>query len=188
VGGLFLAAWSCGFGEGALRDQLPALADKLCAGGGGDCQHVADTLRQLGEGDRVGGAEFALPLGVAPLGPALGRDPVDARHVRRGNKTFALQQFCIALRAGAVGDDAVLAGVQVYEAEHFAADGLVADPEDEVVAPLLRLFDVRQLQQEGACGFGVHAATVNSEQETVNRELCARFGCCVSLYFEEHAD
>lgn len=71
------------------------------------------------------------------------------------------------------------AGGEVEEREHFAADGFVADPEDEVVAPLKGLGDVREGEQEGASALGVHA-------EEYRRELltgCVRRFCL--LYFGE---
>ena len=90
---------------------LSALVDELfsqcCCGWHG--QHVEGAFGQLGEGDGVGGAEFALPLGVAPCAPALGGDPVNAGHVGCGEEAFALQQLSVTLRSGAVGDDTVRA-------------------------------------------------------------------------------
>ena len=105
----------------------------------------------------VGGTQFVLPLRVAPCGPALGRDPVDARHIRRRHQTFALQQLGITFRAGTVGDDAVVATIEIQDTEHLAADGLVADPEDDVVAPLHGRNDVRESQQQGAHAICIHA-------------------------------
>ena len=45
---------------------------------------------------------------------------------------------------------------RLIEREHLAADGFVADPEDEVVAPLQGFGDVREREEEGAGSLGVH--------------------------------
>jgi len=61
------------------------------------------------------------------------------------------------LRAGGERDHAVDVGGEVDEREHLAADGFIADPEDEVVAPLEGFGDVREGEEKGADSLGVHA-------------------------------
>ena len=46
--------------------------------------------------------------------------------------------------------------VEVDEGEHLAADGLVADPEDKIVAPLHGFNDVGNLKEEGSGFLDVH--------------------------------
>ena len=76
--------------------------------------------------------------------PALGCYPEDAGHVGGGEDAFDFEKIVVAFGAGAVGDDSLAFAVEVDEGEHFAADGFVADPEDEVGAPLHGLDGVGQ--------------------------------------------
>ena len=125
-----------------------------------------DFLRQLGEGEGVGGAEFALPASRGEDVPAEGGDPVRAGEIRCGNEAVELEEFGEAGGAGGVGEQRVgLAAsggfrvrglVEVEEGEHFAADGLVADPKDEVGAPLHGFGDVGEGKEKGAEALGVH--------------------------------
>lgn len=89
-------------------------------------------------------------------GPAVEGDPVDAGEVGGGAEAFAFGEVGEALGGGGEGEDAVFIGCEIEEGEHFAADGFVADPEDEVVAPLEGFDDVGEGEEEGAGGFGVH--------------------------------
>ena len=50
--------------------------------------------------------------------------------------------------------------VEVDEGEHFAADGFVAGPKDEVCTPLHGLDDVGDGQQISAEAFGIHGGKV----------------------------
>ena len=50
---------------------------------------------------------------------------------------------------------ALAVAVEIDEGKHFAADGLVTYPEDEVVAPLHGLDDVREGEEIGSDAFGV---------------------------------
>ena len=138
-----------------------------------------DFLRQLGEGEGVGGAEFELPASRGEDVPAEGGDPVRAGEIRCGNEAVELEEFGEAGGAGGVGEQRVglptpackarrgprLAAsggfrvrglVEVEEGEHFAADGLVADPKDEVGAPLHGFGDVGEGKEKGAEALGVH--------------------------------
>jgi hypothetical protein len=84
--------------------------------------------------------------------------PEDAGYIRCGEDTFGFEKFGVAGWAGKVGDDTGGAGVllQLDHGEHLAADGLVADPEDET-SELLGFADVREGEEIGADAFGVHA-------------------------------
>ncbi len=102
-------------------------------------------------------AEVLFPLRLAEDVPALGGDPVDAGEVGGGEEAFGFEELVEALGAGGEGDDGAAVAIEVEEGEHFAADGLIAGPEDEVVAPLGGFDDVREMEEEGAGSFGVHA-------------------------------
>ena len=102
-------------------------------------------------------AELALPLGGAECVPTFGGDPVGSGEVGCGFEVLDFDELGEALGAGGEGDDTVGAGGEIDEREHLAADGFVANPEDEVVAPLEGFGDVREREQEGAGVLGVHA-------------------------------
>lgn len=101
-------------------------------------------------------AELRLPLGGAERVPTFGGDPVGSGEVGCGFEALYFDEFGEALGAGGEGDDALGAAGEIDEREHLAADGFVADPEDEVVAPLEGFGDVREREQEGAGELGVH--------------------------------
>jgi hypothetical protein len=61
--------------------------------------------------------------------------------------------------------------VEVDEGEHFAADGFVADPEDEVGAPLHGFGYVGEGEEIGAEALGVHAWTVTGAGTGHKRRL-----------------
>lgn len=48
--------------------------------------------------------------------------------------------------------------VEVDEGEHFSADGFVAYPEDEIVAPLAGFDSVGEGEEEGSEAFGIHGS------------------------------
>ena len=118
----------------------------------------------------MGGAEFALPAGCGEDVPAEGGDPVRAREIRCGDEAVELKEFDEAGGAGGEGEQRVgpaasggfrVRGlVEVEEGEHFPADGLVADPKDEVGAPLHGFGDVREGEEKGAEALGVHGGKV----------------------------
>jgi hypothetical protein len=140
-------------------EELSAFGDEALALGGGQDEGGEGAGWELGEGELVGGAELGLPLGWAEDGPVAGGDPVDAGHVGCGVEAVEFDELGETLGAGGVGEDAVGeagAGIEVDQGEHLAADGFVADPVDEVVAPLAGLDDVRELEEKGAEAFGVH--------------------------------
>jgi hypothetical protein len=120
-------------------------------------EFFAQALRQFREDDGVCVAELGLPLGGSKGGPVFGGDPVGAGEVRCGLQALDFDELGEALGTGGEGDDTVRAGREVHEGEHLATDGFVADPEDEVVAPLEGFGDVREREQEGAGSLGVHA-------------------------------
>jgi hypothetical protein len=122
----------------------------------------AGTRWEFVEGDGVGRAEFLFPLGEAEDAPALDGDPVDAGHVGGGDDAFDFEEFGVAFWTGGVGDHRAIfislvavVAVEVDESEHFSADGLVANPEDEVGSPLHGLDRVREGEDIGAYAFGV---------------------------------
>jgi hypothetical protein len=93
--------------------------------------------------------------------PVFQCDPVGAGQIGGRDDAFSFEQFVEPFRRGGEGESRFgepgAAGVvEVDEGEHLAADGLVGDPEDEVVAPLARLDGVREGEEIGANAFGVH--------------------------------
>jgi hypothetical protein len=54
--------------------------------------------------------------------------------------------------------------VEVDEGKHLSADGFVAYPEDEVVAPLTGFDGVGESEEEGSEAFGVHGSQVTRYQ------------------------
>jgi hypothetical protein len=108
----------------------------------------------------VGCSQKVFQLALAEGVPVLEGYPVSAGEVRGGDDAFGFQEFMEAVRRGGEGEygfgEAGAAGaVEVDEGEHLAPDGFIADPEDEVVAPLAGLDDVRKGEEVGADGFGV---------------------------------
>ena len=113
---------------------------------------------KLGEDEGVGSGEFGLPFGRTEDIPAGCGDPVGPCEVGRGRDAFDLEEFGVVLGAGCVGDDSAPAVfVKVDEGEHFAANGFVSGPEDEVGSPLHGLGYMRESEEEGADAFGVHS-------------------------------
>ena len=150
--------------EGFLDAELAALGDERALLGGGEGEGGAGAGWEFGEDVGVGGAEFRLPLGVAEDLPVLGGDPVGAGEVGCWVEAFEFEEVGEAGRAGGVGDDgAALADgvfVEAEDGEHFAADGFVADPEDEAGTPLEGFGDVREGEEEGAEAVGVHGGSI----------------------------
>ena len=143
-----------------------------------------DFLWQLGEGEGVGGGEFALPLGGGEDVPALGGDPVDAGHVGCGDEAFDFEEFGVAGGAGGIHHEGVVDDsaavrrilrrarlVEVDEGEHLAANGFIADPEDEVRAPLHGLGHVGEGEEIGAEAFDVHGLQGTRRQVPGTRRL-----------------
>jgi hypothetical protein len=158
------ASESAGFGGGFGGEELFAVGDEAFLLGGGHGEDGAGSGWEFVKGEGVGGAEFLLPFGGAEDVPAFDGDPEDAGHVGGWDDAFDFEKFGVTLRAGGVGDDrgcfvslARGIAVQVDEGEHLAADGLVADPEDEVGSPLHGLDGVRETEEIGSDAFGVHA-------------------------------
>ena len=106
--------------------------------------------------------QVPLPLRRGEDGPACGGDPMGAGEIGGGDEAFDLEEVGEGLNADREGDDGVLraGGIEVDEGEHPAADGFVADPEDEVVAELHSLDDVRESEEEGSGALDVHAGSV----------------------------
>jgi hypothetical protein len=156
---LLLARFRGGFGG----EKFFSLGYEAVLLGGWQGESGARFGREFVEGKGVGCVEFALPLGEAEDVPALDGDPVDACHVGGGDDAFDFEKLGVALGAGGVGDHRAtfisLIAVEVDEGEHFAADGLVSDPEDEVGAPLHGLDCVGKGEDIGADAFGVDGCT-----------------------------
>lgn len=125
-----------------------------------------DLVGELGEGKVVGGVEFAVPFGGGEDVPAAGGDPVDASHVGSGDEAFDFEEVGVAGGAGGVRENQAfprgLRGglVEVNEGEHFAADGFVSSPEDEIRAPLHGFDHVREGEEVSAKAFGVHETRI----------------------------
>jgi len=92
-------------------------------------------------------------------------DPEDAGDIRGGKDAFGFEEFGVALGACEVGDDAGGAALvfQLHHGEHLAADGLVADPEDEA-AELFGLDDVGEAEEIGLEALNVHARSIERLQ------------------------
>jgi hypothetical protein len=61
--------------------------------------------------------------------------------------------------------------IQVDHGKHLAADRLVANPIDKVVAPLQRLLNQRQAAQEGACALAIHAQEYGVHRRTLSTAM-----------------
>jgi hypothetical protein len=102
-------------------------------------------------------AELSLPLGKAEAVPVVGGYPVGSCQVGCGLEVFELDEFGEVVGTGGEGDDAVRARGEVDYGKHFAADGFVADPEEQVIAPLQGFGDVGEREEKGAGSLGIHA-------------------------------
>ena len=125
--------------------------------GGWHGQDGTNLRGEFVEGEGVGGAEFGLPLGGAEDVPSLDGYPEEAGDVGGGEDAIGFEEFVEAFGTGGVGEDARFV-VRLFEldpGEHFAADGFVADPEDEA-AELLGLEDVWEGVEIGANLVDVH--------------------------------
>jgi hypothetical protein len=137
-------------------EELFAVGDDLVSFASG---HGEDSLGADGKflvDEVVGGGELGLPLFGAEGAPGLHGDPLGASEIGRGGDAFDLDELGVVLGGRGEGDDLTVTDVlEVEESEHLAADGLVADPEDEVVAPLHGLDCMREGKDVGADTFGV---------------------------------
>ncbi len=99
-------------------------------------------------------------------------DPEDACDVGGGKDAFGFEEFGVALGAGEVGDDAGGAALvfELHHGEHLAADGFVADPEDEA-AELLGLDDVGEAEEIGLEALDVHGRSIERLQAALWRGL-----------------
>ncbi len=144
--GLFLF-----FGEefSAFAYKLPAFLIRQGEDGPG-------AFGQFFVDEGVGAAEFVLETAGAEDAPVHDGDPVGAGHVGGGDDALGFEQLGVAFGAGVEPEDSSACVVEVDEGEHFAADGFVADPEDEVVAPVHAFGCVGEGEAEGADLFVVH--------------------------------
>ena len=72
-------------------EQFAAGSDEGFLLGRGQGEGGDDLAREFGEGEVVGGGKLALPLSGSEDVPALGGDPVDARHVGRGDEVVEFE-------------------------------------------------------------------------------------------------
>jgi hypothetical protein len=143
------------FRSGFRGEKFFAVGDEAFLLGGRQGDGGAGFWREFVEGDDVGCVQLSLPLRETEDVPALDGDPVDAGHVRCGDDALNFEEFEVAFGACGVGDHRFSVAVEVDESEHLSADGLVSDPEDEVVAPLHGLDCMREGKDVGADTFGV---------------------------------
>jgi hypothetical protein len=135
------------------------------------CRHGEDSASlwgQLAESDFVRCTKLLLPLGGAEDVPSLDGYPVDARYVRCGEDALDFEEFGEALGAGGVGDDAgmVVRLFQLDPGEHLAANGFVANPEDQATE-LLSFDGVGKGEEEGANALDVHEESIEAFVECV---------------------
>ena len=106
-------------------------------------------------------AHLLFPFAVAEDVPEFNGDPMDLCEVRGGIDAVEFEEIGVAIETGGIGEQKRAAracnrSVQVEQSEHLAVDGLVADPEDKIIAPLHRLDNVRKGEEKGAKPFSVH--------------------------------
>jgi hypothetical protein len=146
--------------RGSLGEEGSAFFDEAFELGGGEGEDGAGAGWEFGGDDGVGFVEEIFEFAGGQDVPVGEGEPVGAGEVGGGDDAFGLEQLVEALGVG--GEHEVGAGeagagvVEVDEGEHLAADGLVGDPEDEVIAPLTCLDGVRESEEVGANAFGVH--------------------------------
>jgi hypothetical protein len=85
---------------------------------------------------------------------------MSAGQVGGGNDAFNFEKFVESFwrrseRERSLGETGATGVVEVDQGEHLAANGFVADPKDEVVAPLARFDGVGESKKIGADAFGV---------------------------------
>lgn len=151
-----LAAAKVRPGSFLICELLFAGGDEFAALGCGEGQHVSGAFGESGFDEGAGIAEEGFELGCGEGVPLLDGDPVGAGEIWSGEDAFDFQKLGEALGAGGEGEDGAGFVMEVGDGEHFASDGLVADPEDEAFAPLHGFFDVGQGEEPGAEEFGVH--------------------------------
>ena len=92
------------------------------------------------------------------------------RHIRSGDHSLVFHQLVETLRPGRKRHHPpVGVEIQVDQGKHLASNGLVPDPEDEIVAPLRCLFDEWEFAEEVASTFGVHGENYPSEAAALVR-------------------
>jgi hypothetical protein len=150
--------------RGSLGEQGAAFFDEASELAGGEGEDSAGAGWEFSGDDGVGFVEEILEFAGGQDVPVGEGEPVGAGEVGSGDDAFGLEQLVEALGVG--GEHEVGAGeagagiVEVDHGEHLAADGFVADPEDEVIAPLAGLDGVGEGEEEGAEAFGVHEGSI----------------------------
>lgn len=143
--------------------RLVLLAGLLFAGGdeffafrGGESESFTGVPGEFGFDERAGIAEQRFEFGSGEGVPALDGDPVGTGEIGSGNDALDFEELGTALRTGGEGEDGARVVLEAGEGEHFASDGLVANPEDEGCAPLHGFFDVRKGAEISVEEFDVH--------------------------------
>ena len=114
--------------------------------GGGQIKQGAGAPGKLRKSEGVGAPEMILPLGDGEDLPVGGGNPVDAGKVWGGSAAFEFEELGILHGSNRKGDYRLAGanvGIKGDQGKHLAADGLVTYPEDKVVAPPHRFYDVR---------------------------------------------
>jgi hypothetical protein len=124
--------------------------------GRGESQNVFGLLRQLLVGHLAGVAKKLLEFPARKSVPTLYCNPVETCKIRGGRNAVILQQLVETLRTGEKRDYGASIVVEIHEGKHLAADGLVADPVDKVVAPLPGFFDKGKFAEKFPGSFNVH--------------------------------
>ena len=156
VSAQLLVSPSLGFGG----EEFFSLCDETFLLGSGQSQDVFCAFGQLVVDHSSGGSQDFFQFGFAEDVPVFERDPMGAGQVGGGDDAFDLEQFMESFRRGgerqrSLGKTGATGIVKVDEGEHLAADGLFADPEDEVVAPLARFDCVGEAEKVSADAFSV---------------------------------
>lgn len=143
--------------------RLILLAGLLFAGGdeffafrGGEGESFAGVPGEFGFDERAGIAEQRFEFGSGEGVPALDGDPVGTGEIGSWNDALDFEELGTALRTGSEGEDGARVVVEAGEGEHFASDGLVANPEDKGCSPLHGFFDVRKGAEISVEEFDVH--------------------------------
>src|SRR5258705_7750364 len=111
----------------------------------------AHLRRQLIVDELVGVFQKVLQFALGDSVEILERDPVVTSHVRSRNYTFVLYQFRKLLWSAFERQLGGILCIQPSNGKHF-----LADAEEQIIAPLNTLRDVRQRQTEFADLFKVH--------------------------------
>ena len=161
---LFFRACCCA----PVREFLSAGGDGARLLGWGKGKNATRLRGQFFEGEGVRATEMIVPFPGGEDGPPGHGDPMDAGEVGSGDAALELEQIGEGCRTGEEGEHGLMgSGIRVEsdEGEHLAADGLVAGPEDKIVAPLHRFDDVRKGEKQGANTLDVHPESLEQGED-----------------------